>query len=412
MSLVTKNLGLVKPDPSDFYDVSVQNANMDKIDSAVKLVGSDGIPYVGVTINSGNTYTVTSEKISAISEGIAFSFKLNENATDSMNLIVNTSSAYPLLKQNGLGMKNGKNGSIYTVRFSGTAFILQGEGGDYGTATATEVLSGYTVGTETGIVNGAIPNYGNVGDISLKSQNEEYTIPRGYHSGFGKIKASITNLISSVIKAGTTVGGILGTFTSDANAVDSAILSGYSGYVNGSKVTGTMVNKTGAYSTTADSSTNGRIYMTPSKGYYDGSTAKIYAEDANFTADNIPIGKTIFGKTGTYGGLYPGEVAILTYSQTLTMSTSKYISPNVHTRRSGTVRVKISVINSGSTNYGLTFYKNGVVYYNLTTENYKSLDIPMTTSDYFQFEAWNYNSGYTVTPYVSFCTRDDCGTLY
>lgn len=32
MSTQTTNLGLVKPDTNDFYDVAVQNSNMDKID--------------------------------------------------------------------------------------------------------------------------------------------------------------------------------------------------------------------------------------------------------------------------------------------------------------------------------------------------------------------------------------------
>lgn len=36
----TTNLGLVKPDETDFYDIGVQNGNMDKIDAAITTINS------------------------------------------------------------------------------------------------------------------------------------------------------------------------------------------------------------------------------------------------------------------------------------------------------------------------------------------------------------------------------------
>lgn len=45
---------------------------------------------------------------------------------------------------------------VYTVVYDGTAFQLQGEGGEYGTATAADVRKGTTIGTENGLIHGAL----------------------------------------------------------------------------------------------------------------------------------------------------------------------------------------------------------------------------------------------------------------
>lgn len=54
---------------------------------------------------------------------------------------------------------------------------------------------------------------------------------------------AVAGLTAGVIKAGTTVGGVLGTFTSDANAVAGDVLNTKIVYVNGVKVIGTMVDR-------------------------------------------------------------------------------------------------------------------------------------------------------------------------
>jgi hypothetical protein len=78
------------------------------------------------------------------------------------------SGSYPTINPNGLGARSILKASgsaasltvngVYTVVYDGQAFILQGEGGEYGTAIAADVLAGKTIGTENGLVNGTMPD--------------------------------------------------------------------------------------------------------------------------------------------------------------------------------------------------------------------------------------------------------------
>lgn len=128
---------------------------------------------------------------STYKKGLGISFTNLAQNTSIVTINVNGLGAKLVLKSNGSSLTSGnlKAGSVYTVRYNGTSFILQGEGGEYGTAEAPQVLSGYTVGRETGIVSGAIANLGaipvNVNSISGVS------IPAGYHNGNGIAKIPI-----------------------------------------------------------------------------------------------------------------------------------------------------------------------------------------------------------------------------
>ena len=60
---------------------------------------------------------------------------------------------------------------------------------------------------------------------TITQQNGQAVVPAGYSAG-GTIQAQISNLIVANIKAGANVGGVAGTFTSDANAVAANIVEG------------------------------------------------------------------------------------------------------------------------------------------------------------------------------------------
>ena len=88
--------------------------------------------------------------------------------------------------------------------------------------------------------------------------------------------------------------------TSDATASASEILAGVSAYVNGNKITGTMVNN-GAVTGTI--TTKAQQYSIP-VGYHDGSgkVAISTTEQNKIIAGNIKSGITILGVEGNYSG--------------------------------------------------------------------------------------------------------------
>lgn len=110
----------------------------------------------GVTTNSGNAYSVTpSPAPAALVAGLRVTVRINTTNTGAATLNVSGLGAKSILKGNGNSVAAGnlKANSVYTLVYSGSAFILQGEGGG-GTALAEEIRSGKTATTDAGDVTG------------------------------------------------------------------------------------------------------------------------------------------------------------------------------------------------------------------------------------------------------------------
>ena len=305
----TSNFGLQKPEPLiDNINIEVLNGNMDIVDKGLVI-------YLGTTSGSANAYTITSDDVKALSEGLAISIKIHAASTAASTLNINGWGAKAIKKPGGADATNLKVG-IYTLRYDGANFILQGDGAS-GNATASDLILNKTATTDAGEIVGTMPDIGpaEADTVNLTSQNQEYVIAYGRHSGLRKIKAAISGLIASVIKAGATVGGITGTFTADANASATDIITGKSAYVSGEKVLGSMSDLSAAtYNAGEVIPSNGLLkFRIPYIGRYTPNTT-IQAADSNFKPENIPLGMSIFGMAGTKPSGIPGARGMATIS--------------------------------------------------------------------------------------------------
>ena len=176
-------------------------------------------------------------------------------------------------------------------------------------ATAAQVVTGYTCYVNDVLVTGSMVNNGAV--TSTLNAGGSYTIPAGYHDGLGKV--SVNSLSSHT----------------SANAGAANVLSGYTGWVNGSKITGTMTNRgavsqalaaNGSYTipagwhngsgkVTQSLTTQAAANITPGTANKTACAASrwttgniVILGSSSLTAGNIKKGVSIFGVTGTFTG--------------------------------------------------------------------------------------------------------------
>lgn len=125
------------------------------------------------------------------------------------------------------------------------------------TAAAADVLAGKVFVTSSGAVTtGEMANNGAV-NKTLTAQEQNYTIPKGYHSGTGSVSISPESKTATPTKAQQTISPTAGKVltsvvvepipaqyvdTSDATATAAQILDSATAYVDGELVEGTMPN--------------------------------------------------------------------------------------------------------------------------------------------------------------------------
>ena len=166
------------------------------------------IPYA-VATGSANIYAVTiSPAPASYVEGLALASKINVDNTEASTINVNGLGAKSIKKPNGndVSASNLKTGSIYSLRYNGVNFILQGSD-SAGNAISAEVLSGKTFSNDSGDQTGTMPNRGTV-NITPSTTNQAIT--SGYHSGSGVVYGD-TDLIAGNIKKAVNIFGVVGT---------------------------------------------------------------------------------------------------------------------------------------------------------------------------------------------------------
>ena len=114
--------------------------------------------YYSDDTGTANAKILTNPNITSYKKGLGISFTNKTQNTGAVTVNVNGLGAKTILKSNGSALASGnlKANSIYTIRYNGTNFILQGEGGEYGTATAADVRQGKTIGTDNGLITGGL----------------------------------------------------------------------------------------------------------------------------------------------------------------------------------------------------------------------------------------------------------------
>lgn len=136
------------------------------------------------------------------------------------------------------------------------------------TATAAEILSGKIAYNKGNRLQGTMTNNGSVaGTISTKTG--EYSIPKGYHDGSGKVAIDATEqskLVSSNIRDGVTILGVTGTMSGTEGAK--------------------------AQSKTVTPSATGPVTVTPDEGYNylsQVTVEKISYQESNNSAGGITV---------------------------------------------------------------------------------------------------------------------------
>lgn len=134
-----------------------------KADAALAVVKADYVRQPGYATTSGTaTAYIAALTPAPTTTPDGFGITIVPHVTNSANptLSVNGLAATPLKDQKGVAFAAGKLlvGKPYTFRKVGTDFLVaSGGGGEYGTATAADVLAGKTIGTENGVYTGTIP---------------------------------------------------------------------------------------------------------------------------------------------------------------------------------------------------------------------------------------------------------------
>lgn len=174
------------------------------------------VPYAQAA-GSANAYTATLNPApAAYTEGLAIAVKINVANTGASTINVSGLGAKSIRDPRGNTLPAGKltAGSIYTLRYNGTNFILQGEGAS-GNAAASDLLSGKTASTDAGEITGTMPN--RAGDnanlaSSVSGTTLKLRAPNGYYDGTDDtVTITDTDFIASNIKSGVNLFGITGT---------------------------------------------------------------------------------------------------------------------------------------------------------------------------------------------------------
>ena len=249
-------------------------ANLDDCATAVQSIENRGA--VSATVQEGATYTIPkgyhngSGTVSGVAGG--------------GNYTLQSKSITPTKSQQNVTPDSGYYGlSDVTVAAIPTNY----QDVSATTTTAADVLTGKVFTDVDGkVTTGTMTNNGAVSK-TLDTTTTSYTIPKGYHSGSGKVSISTETKTATPTKSNQTISATSGKVlssvtvsaipeeyitTTDATATATHILDGETAYARGAKITGAMPNN-GSTTNTIDGLTSTSIVIPA--GYTTGGTVSL-----------------------------------------------------------------------------------------------------------------------------------------
>ena len=270
-------------------------ANLDACATAIDGIVNQGA--VSATVQEGDTYTIPkgyhngSGTVSGVAGGGSYNLQSKSVTPTKQQQSITPDSGYYGLSDVTVGAIPQAYQDVSSV-----------------TAAAADVLAGKVFVTASGAVTtGEMANNGAV-NKTLTAQEQNYTIPKGYHSGTGSVSISPESKTATPTKTQQTISPTAGKVltsvvvepipaqyvdTSDATATAAQILDGATAYVDGELVEGTMPNN-GAVTETLDTATTS--YTVPA-GYHSG-TGKVSVSLETKSATPTKSPQTISPSTG------------------------------------------------------------------------------------------------------------------
>lgn len=265
---------------TNWWDAPVKNIQQLADDHAAHLADNTQHVTYAVTTGLANTYVVTlSPAPTAYVAGMALAVKINIDSTGASTINVNNLGAKGIKKANGSDVTNLKAGGIYTLRYDGVNFILQGEGAS-GNATASDLLLGKTATTDAGEITGTIPTK-SAATITPGTTNQ--VIAAGQYLAGNQTILGDADLKASNLPVGVNIFGVAG-----SRSAIKSIQRGTASFVDGA--TSATVSVTGVDLTKAvllvtynnSSSDNAAMFI---NGVITNSTTLTFTRDTGSRAN-------------------------------------------------------------------------------------------------------------------------------
>lgn len=259
--------------------LATSTAKLDALATAVESIENKGA--VNAQVQEGATYTIPRGYHNG--SGVVAGVGGGGNYTLQEKTITPTKQQQSVTADSGYYGLSGVTINAIPSNYNDTSAV---------TAGAADVLANKVIINANGeSVAGTMPNNGAVTKtLDASSNNQSYTVPKGYHNGSGKVSITLETKSATPTKSQQditpTSGKVLSKVTvtaipaeyittTDATAAAADILDGETAYVGGVKVEGAMPNN-GSVTATMDGLT--QTSVTIPAGYTTGGTISLTSD--------------------------------------------------------------------------------------------------------------------------------------